>query len=124
MAGFTACVELLFMYSTTGCTSLRIETFAVHVKFFSGTPAGTTTSLFLEPALLPASEDESKFSEDLSDDEEPNGAPGPLVQPLYIAMEDCQLLSSSQLEGIKRASCVTELLLGRPLECVSLVPSW
>ncbi|GMH42708.1 hypothetical protein BSKO_10627 [Bryopsis sp. KO-2023] len=89
-----------------------------------GTPAGTSSSLFLEPALLPASEDENEYADGLSDDDNSNDAPGALVEPLYVTMEDCQTLSASQQRGLRRASCVTELLLGRTLECVSLIPSW
>lgn len=93
-------------------------------RMCKGTPAGTTTSLFLEPALLPSYEEESEFiDEDLTSDEEVE-VPGTLAEPLYIALQDCAAISPSQKEGLARASCVTELVLGRPLECVTLIAAW
>ena len=83
--------------------------------FHSGTPAKTSFSLFLEPALTPSFED---------DDEEDTADQPQQVQPLYVAMRNCSSLSLSQKRGLQRTSCIVQLLLGRPLECVSTVPAW
>lgn len=117
-----ACLKIFALPYITLVSELTIK---VKILFSKGTPAGTTTSLFLEPALLPSYEEESEFiDEDLTSDEEVVDVPGAQPEPLYIALQDCSSLSHSQIEGITRASCVTELVLGRPLECVTLYPSW
>lgn len=68
----------------------------------SGTPSSSSRSLFLEPALLP-----------------PNS-----FQPLYMILPDCSNLTETQIEGLKRASCATQVMIGRPLQCITLKPHW
>lgn len=55
---------------------------------------------------------------------EPALLPGSVLEPLYILLEDCAALTPTQLDGLKKASCTTELMIGRPLMCVSIDPSW